>query len=79
MTRRAELEEQTTRRRITESTVALHEELGSVRKAGRDKGVSACPMSYERLYQNPNAGTPVSEKATPQHTVHTDSSSLTPL
>jgi hypothetical protein len=32
MTRRAELEEQTTRRRITESTVALHEELGSVRK-----------------------------------------------
>jgi len=32
MTRRAELEEQTTRRRITESTLALHEDLGSVRK-----------------------------------------------
>lgn len=32
MTRRAELEEQTTRRRITKSTVALHEDLGSVRK-----------------------------------------------
>ena len=31
MTRRAELEEQTMRRRITESTLALHEELGSVR------------------------------------------------
>ena len=31
MTRRAELEEQTTRRRITESTVALHEELGPAR------------------------------------------------
>ena len=31
MKRRAELEQQT-RRRITESTVALHEELGSVRK-----------------------------------------------
>ena len=32
MTRRAEFEEQTTRRRITESTVALQEELSSVRK-----------------------------------------------
>jgi hypothetical protein len=45
MTRRAELEEQTTRRWITESTVALHEELDFVRKAGRGKGVSACPIS----------------------------------
>ena len=32
MTRRAEFEEQTTRRRITESTLALKEDLSSVRK-----------------------------------------------
>jgi hypothetical protein len=32
MTRRAEFEEQTTRRQITESTLALQEDLSSVRK-----------------------------------------------
>jgi hypothetical protein len=35
MTRRAEFEEQTTRRRITESTLALQEDLSSVRKSFR--------------------------------------------